>query len=138
MTESSWKILKLDWKTPRRLLDFFFFQKSVTLFKGGNWEHIQGVGATAVVAVNSDDSEKGGKEKWERDLQHPPPCVVPTSVLALVAPIHLSSSNCPLHSVTDLHTVITIFSNMLDENSFLYLCVVSGSFSCIRCTSIIS
>ena len=29
MTESTWKILKFDWKIPRKVLNFFSFQKCV-------------------------------------------------------------------------------------------------------------
>jgi len=51
MAESTWKILKLDWKTPGKLLEFFFFQKSgnpaapvkcshCTLFSETNTVHV--------------------------------------------------------------------------------------------------
>ena len=45
MTKSTWKILKLDWKTPGKL-DFFFFQKSgnpviVTLSKNKRKTFVQ-------------------------------------------------------------------------------------------------
>ena len=33
MTESTWKILKLDWKTPGKLLEFFSSKRVGTLFK---------------------------------------------------------------------------------------------------------